>query len=171
MNNIIESEIEGVTVGNFVHVGKGCSIGKGTRICDHVNIYGITTGIDCMLGTFTELQCDVVIGNRVRVQSHSFICSFVTIEDDVFISHGTKFCNDSFSDGIIHFSDKDWKPVLVKKNARIGTNSTILPGVIIGENSTIGAGSVVTKSIPDNCVAWGNPCEVKYLLNDKINKA
>jgi acetyltransferase-like isoleucine patch superfamily enzyme len=133
-------------------------IGKGTVLNKFINLYGCTIGRDCMIGTFVEIQKGAVIGNRVRVQSHSFICEGVTIEDDVFIGHGVIFINDNHP----KVPTTGWKllPVRVKKGASIGSNATILGGVIIGEKAVIGAGAVVTKNVPNRATVAGNPAGI-----------
>jgi len=153
---------------------KSCVIGKGTKIWNFVNLYSCKIGDDCMVGTFVEIQNDVIIGNNVRVQSHSFICEGVTIEDEVFIGHHVVFINDKYpkvtnKDGTLR-KYGDWKlqKILIKKGASIGSNATILGGVIIGQNAVIGAGAVVTKDVPDNTIFAGNPA--KQLKVHKVYK-
>jgi acetyltransferase-like isoleucine patch superfamily enzyme len=135
-----------------------CKIGKGTVLRKFINVYGCTIGRDCMIGTFVEIQKGAHIGNNVRVQSHSFICEGVSVEDDVFIGHHVVFINDN-KPTVAHALRKDWKlmPVHVKKGATIGSNATILGGVTIGKNAMVGAGSVVTKDVPDGATVAGNP--------------
>jgi acetyltransferase-like isoleucine patch superfamily enzyme len=136
---------------------KNCNIGKGTVVRPYVNLYGCRIGEDCMIGTFVEIQKGAIVGNHVRVQSHSFICEGVTVEDDVFIGHGVVFINDNHPR-----ANTPWKllPVLVRKGASIGSNATILGGVTIGEKALIGAGSVVTKNVPDGATVAGNPAKI-----------
>ncbi|MBS3137604.1 N-acetyltransferase [Candidatus Woesearchaeota archaeon] len=147
-----------------------CFIGRNTKIWNFVNIYDCTIGDNCMVGTFVEIQKDVAIGNNCRIQSHSFICSLVTIEDNVFVGHGVMFINDLLPPS---GDPKNWKRTIIKKGASIGSNATILP-VTIGENSIIGAGAVVTKDVPADSVVVGNPAKVLRQLNQKekemINK-
>lgn len=138
-------------------------LGKDVRIYAFVNLYGCEIGDESKIGTFVEIQRGAVIGKRVKVSSHTFICEGVTIEDEVFVGHNVSFINDRYprstnSDGSVQ-TDVDWKleQTLVKKRASIGTSSTILCGLTIGENAIIGAGSVVTKDVPDNAIVAGNP--------------
>jgi acetyltransferase-like isoleucine patch superfamily enzyme len=139
---------------------RDCKIGVGTKIYGFTNLYGCEIGKNCMIGPFVEIQQGAKIGNNVRVQSYSFICSGVTIEDDVFIGHGVMFINDR-NPTVKAAIEKTWKmePILVKRGASIGSNATILP-VTIGENALIGAGSVVTKDVPDNTIVVGNPARI-----------
>jgi len=148
---------------NQLQLINNCKIGKNTKIWNFANIYGCEIGDNCMVGTFVEIQKDVKIGNNCRIQSHSFVCSLVTIEDNVFVGHGVMFINDLLPPS---GDPKNWKKTLIKKNVSIGSNATILP-VTIGENCIIGAGAVVTKDIPANSVAVGNPAKILRKLNDK----
>ncbi|OGH21844.1 MAG: acetyltransferase [Candidatus Levybacteria bacterium RIFCSPHIGHO2_02_FULL_37_18] len=145
---------------------KNCSIGKNTKIWDFVNLYDCEIGDECIIGTFVEIQKNVSIGDKVKISSHSFICEGVTLEDNVFIGHHVVFVNDKYPrstnvKGELK-QDGDWKlqKTIVKKNASIGSNATILGGMIIGENSLIGAGSVVTKNVAKNVVVAGNPAKI-----------
>jgi len=136
------------------------------KVFAFVNLYGCTIGDGSKIGTFVEIQKNAVIGRNVKVSSHTFICEGVRIEDNVFIGHNVSFINDKYprstnSGGSLQ-SEEDWKvvPTLVKQGASIGTSATILCGVTIGENVIVGAGSVITKDIPDNVVVAGNPARV-----------
>ena len=124
------------------------------------NVYGCTIGEGCTIGSYTEIQNDVVIGNNATVSSHSFICSLVEIEDDVFIGHGVMTINDLHPPSFRRTGSKEhWKRTLIKKGAVIGSNATIFP-VIIGENAKIGAGTIVTKDVPPNTTVVGNPAQI-----------
>jgi acetyltransferase-like isoleucine patch superfamily enzyme len=133
-----------------------CRIGDRCEIWRFVNIYGATLGNDCMVGSLVEIQSDVTVGDRCRIQSHAFLCSLVTLGDDVFVSHGAKFVNDVNPPS---GDSSEWEPIVIKDGASIGTNATLLP-VTVGENALVGAGAVVTEDVPPNAVVAGNPAEV-----------
>ena len=152
---------------------KNCAIGEGTKLWNFINLFGCTLGKECLIGGFVEIQKGVVVGNKVRIQSHSFLCEGVSIEDNVFIGHHVVFVNDKYPratnklDRPITYSDWNLLKTLVKKGATIGSNSTILGGVIIGEKAMIGAGSVVTKNVPDYAIVAGNPAKMIGEVRDK----
>jgi len=138
---------------------KNCKIGKNTKIWHFTNLYGCEIGDNCMIGSFVEIG-KAKIGNNCRIEAHAFIPEGVTIEDNVFIGPHVCFTNDKYPK-----ATGEWqlKKTLVKEGASIGANATILCGITIGKNSLIGAGSVVTKDVPDNTVVVGNPAKVKEL--------
>lgn len=146
-----------------------CTFGKNVNIHPYTNIYGSHIGDNTKVGPFVEIQKNTVIGKNCKIQSHSFICEGVEIEDNVFIGHGVIFCNDKMPESINSNGDlksgNDWvlEKVKIKNGASIGSNATILCGLTIGSNSLIGAGSVVTKNIPNNQIWAGNPA--KFLKN------
>lgn len=135
---------------------RDCEIGEGTKVWNFVNMYGCKVGRDSMVGTFVEIQGGATIGDRTRVQSHTFICEMVHIGDDVFVGHGVMFINDTMPPQ----PEKDkWKATYVKDRASIGSNCTILP-VTIGEDAVVGAGAVVTKDVPPGAVVAGCPARI-----------
>jgi len=133
--------------------------GRDVKIIGPVNLYGCHIGNDCFIGPFVEIQKDVMIGDRTKVQSHSFICELVTIGSDCFIGHGVMFINDTFSDGGPARGQKSkWKSTLIGNDVSIGSNATILP-VSICDRVVIGAGAVVVKDIKEPGVYAGNPAK------------
>ncbi|MFM9946239.1 MAG: acyltransferase [Bacteroidia bacterium] len=133
--------------------------GNDVNVVEPVNLYGCTIGNDCFIGPFVEIQKDVTIGSRTKVQSHGFICELVTIGEDCFIGHGVMFINDIFASGGPAAGDKSqWKSTRIGNNVSIGSNATILP-VSICNNIVIGAGSVVTKDITKPGIYAGNPAK------------
>ena len=131
--------------------------GTNVTIIQPSNIYGCSLDDDVSIGPFVEIQKNVSIGKKTKVQSHSFICELVTIGDNCFIGHGVCFVNDKFTNGGPANGDTNkWQKTNIENNVSIGSNSTILP-VNICSNVVIGAGSVVTKSINEPGVYFGNP--------------
>ena len=136
------------------------TFGQGVTSIEPVNLYGCTIGDDCFVGPFVEIQRDVVIGKRCRIQSHAFICELVNIGDDCFISHGAMFINDVFSIGGPAKGRRDlWRSTKVGNEVSIGTNTTILP-VTICDRVVIGAGAVVTKDVTEPGIYVGNPARL-----------
>jgi len=147
-------------------IAENVKLGRSVIIYEFVNLYGCTIGDNCKIGTFVEIQKNAFLGNNIKVSSHTFICEGVTIEDEVFIGHNVSFINDKYpravnAEGELQ-TEKDWKvvPTTVKRGVTIGTGSTILCGVVIGENAIVGAGSVVVRDVPPNTVVVGNPARV-----------
>lgn len=137
------------------------NFGVDVKIIEPVNIYGCDIGSECFIGPFVEIQKDVSIGCRTKIQSHSFICELVTIGEDCFIGHGVMFINDLFMDGGPAQGNKEkWRKTKIGNRVSIGSNATILP-VEICDQVVIGAGSVVTKNITEPGVYLGNPARKK----------
>ena len=150
----------------YCRITPDVKLGKKVKIFSFVNLYGCEIGDDTKIGTFVEIQKNVVIGRNCKISSHTFICEGVRIEDDVFVGHNVTFINDLYprsttTAGKMQTED-DWKviPTLVKKGASIGSSATILAGITIGENAMVGAGAVVTKDVPSNMIVAGNPAQV-----------
>ncbi|HET6349761.1 MAG TPA: acyltransferase [Candidatus Krumholzibacteria bacterium] len=136
------------------------TFGEGCTIVEPCNLYGCSIGDGSFVGPFVEVQKQVTIGKRARIQSHAFICELVTIGDDCFISHGAMFINDLFQiGGPAWGQDHLWQPTKIGNKVSIGTNATILP-VSICDNVVVGAGSVVTKDITVPGIYAGNPARL-----------
>ena len=150
----------------FSCIAADVKFGHDVRIYAFVNLYGCEIGDNSKIGAFVEIQKGSRIGSRVKISSHSFICEGVTIEDNVFIGHGVMFTNDKYphssaADGQLQ-TEADWMciPTLVRHDASIGSNATILCGVTIGVGAIVGAGSVVTKDVPPWTIVAGNPAHI-----------
>jgi acetyltransferase-like isoleucine patch superfamily enzyme len=149
-------------------------LGQNVKLSKFVNLYGCEIGDETKVGAFVEVQKNARIGKRCKISSHTFICEGVTIEDNVFIGHGVTFINDTYPratnlDGTLQ-REEDWKvePTVVKKGASIGSGSTILSKVTIGENAIVGAGSVVTKDVPANTIVAGSPARILRSVDQRI---
>ncbi len=141
-------------------------LGKDVKIFDFVNLYGCSIDDNTKIGTFVEIQKNASIGKNCKISSHTFICEGVYIEDNVFVGHNVTFINDKHprsvnEDGTMQ-SESNWEVIktFVKKGASIGSSSTILCGITIGENAIVGAGAVVTKDVPPNTIVAGVPAKV-----------
>lgn len=131
--------------------------GERVTIVQPVNAYGCTLGDDVFVGPFVEIQRDVTVGARTRVQSHTFICELVTIGEDCFIAHGVMFINDTFQTGGPAKGRKDlWRSTSIGNRVSIGSNATIMP-VRIADDVVVGAGAVVTKDLLEPGIYAGNP--------------
>lgn len=141
-------------------------LGRNVSIYDFTNLYGCEVGDDVRIGTFVEIQKGAKIGNRCKISSHTFICEGVTLEDEVFVGHHVVFTNDLYpratnEEGQLQTGD-DWEciPTLVKRGASIGSGAVLLCGITVGEDSIIGAGSVVTRDVPPGTIVAGNPARI-----------
>ncbi len=138
-------------------------VGADVTIQDFVNLYGCRLGDETSIGPFVEIQRNVTVGKRCKIQSHTFVCEGVTIDDDVFIGHGVMFTNDLFprasTDEGRPQSDEDWEVVgtHVRRGASIGSGATIVAGTTIGEGALVGAGAVVTRDVAPGAVVSGVP--------------
>jgi acetyltransferase-like isoleucine patch superfamily enzyme len=147
-------------------IASDVKLGRDVKIYDFVNLYGCEIGDETKIGTFVEIQKGAKIGRRVKISSHTFICEGVTIEDEAFVGHGVTFTNDLYPRATTASgqpqTDADWKmiPTVVRRAASIGSGSTILCGIEIGEGAIVGAGSVVTKDVPPGMIVAGNPAKV-----------
>jgi UDP-2-acetamido-3-amino-2,3-dideoxy-glucuronate N-acetyltransferase len=149
-------------------VAENVKMNSGVKIfCPElVNIYGCELGERTQVGPFVEIQADVRIGAYCKIQSHSFICSGVTIEDAVFIGHGVMFVNDLYPrattpEGVFQ-TKEDWQLVqtLIKHGASIGSSATIMGGITVGRQALVGAGAVVLHDVPDYAIVVGVPARV-----------
>ena len=145
-------------------------LGRHVRIYAFVNLYGCEIGDESSIGAFVEIQKGAKIGARCKIQSHTFICEGVTIEDEVFVGHNVSFINDLYprataEDGRVQ-TERDWKviPTLVKQGAAIGSGAVLLGGITIGQGAVVGAGSVVTRDVPAGSVVAGNPARVLRMV-------
>lgn len=145
-------------------VMRDVKVGKGTTIHDQVNLYKCRIGKNSKIDAFVYIEEGVVIGDNCKIRPFVFIPTGVTILDNVFIGPNVSFTNDKYPR-----SRGEWKllKTIVKKGASIGANSVILPGVTIGKDALVGAGSIVTKSVPDNAIVVGNPSRI-IGYSDKI---
>ena len=155
----------------FVSIADDVKLGRDVRIHDFVNLYGCEIGDETKIGTFVEIQKGAKIGRRVKVSSHTFICEGVEIEDHVFVGHSVTFINDPYPRAVTATGElqtgADWivVPTVVRRGASIGSGSTILCGVEIGEHAIVGAGSVVTRNVPARTIVAGNPARVLRRLD------
>jgi acetyltransferase-like isoleucine patch superfamily enzyme len=154
----------------FCCIAPDVKLGKDVRLSKFINLYGCEIGDGTKIGAFVEVQKNAKIGKNCKISSHTFICEGVTIEDGVFIGHSVTFINDAYprainEDGSLQ-TEQDWKvePTLVKKGASVGSGSTILSKVVIGEKAIVGAGSVVTRDVPDHAIVVGNPARVRRYI-------
>ena len=142
------------------------TFGRGVIVAPFTNLYGCTIGEETRIGPFVEVQRGAVIGARCKVQSHTFVCEGVDIDDEVFVGHGVIFINDkrpraTNDDGALQ-SAADWElqRTVVARRASLGSGAVILGDVRIGEGAVVGAGAVVTRDVPAGATVAGNPARV-----------
>ena len=150
----------------YLCIADDVKLGENVKLSKFINLYGCTIGDNTKVGAFVEIQKNAAIGKNCKISSHTFICEGVVIEDNVFVGHSVKFINDAYPratnpDGTLQ-TENDWQvePTLIKGGASIGSGSTILGNVTIGNNAIVGAGSVVTKDVPPNTIVAGNPAKI-----------
>ncbi len=149
-------------------------LGKNVKIYGFVNLYGCEIGDNTKIGNFVEIQKGAKIGRNCKISSHTFICEGVTIEDEVLVGHNVTFINDMYpratsQDGSLQ-TNEDWRciPTLVEKGASIGSSATLLCGITVGQESIVGAGSVVTKDVSPHTIVAGNPASVLRKIEEKL---
>ena len=155
---------------DYLSIAPDVKLGQNVKLAQFINLYGCEVGDNTKIGAFVEVQKNAKIGRNCKISSHTFICEGVTIEDEVFIGHGVTFINDPYpraatAGGHLQ-TEQDWKVVttLIRKGASIGSGATILCGVTVGEQAIVGAGAVVTKSVPADAIVVGNPARVLRVL-------
>jgi UDP-2-acetamido-3-amino-2,3-dideoxy-glucuronate N-acetyltransferase len=151
-------------------VAPDVQLGPRVRLSAFVNLYGCEVGADTRIGAFVEVQRGAKVGQRCKISSHSFVCTGVTIEDEVFVGHGVVFINDrkpraATSNGALK-EDSDWRmeQTIVRRTASIGSGAVIMCGVEIGEGAMVGAGALVTHDVPAHSVVTGHPARVRRQL-------
>ena len=150
----------------FCRVAPDVVLGRDVQLYAFVNLYGCRVGDETRIGTFVEIQKGARVGARCKISSHTFICEGVEIEDEVFVGHGVVFINDRLPratrpDGSPQ-AEEDWtlERTVVRRGASLGSNATIMCGVEVGERAVVGAGAVVTRSVPPGAVVAGNPARI-----------
>jgi acetyltransferase-like isoleucine patch superfamily enzyme len=158
---------------SYLSIADDVKLGKNVKLSKFINLYGCTIDDNTKIGAFVEIQKNATIGKNCKISSHTFICEGVTIEDNVFVGHNVTFINDMYPrattpDGSLQ-TEVDWTvaPTFVKKGASIGSSCTILPNITIGEYAILGAGSVITKDVPPNTIAAGNPARILRKITEQ----
>jgi UDP-2-acetamido-3-amino-2,3-dideoxy-glucuronate N-acetyltransferase len=159
----------------YLAISDDVKLGENVRLAKFINLYGCSIGDNTKIGAFVEVQKNAFIGKNCKVSSHTFICEGVYVEDDVFIGHNVTFINDLYprattSGGELQ-TEADWAvgKTFIKRGASIGSSSTLLSGVTVGEGAIVGAGSVVTKDVPPYCIVAGNPARILRKIEKEIS--
>jgi UDP-2-acetamido-3-amino-2,3-dideoxy-glucuronate N-acetyltransferase len=141
--------------------------GENVTVYSFTNLYGCRIGANTRIGPFVEIQRGAIVGANCKIQSHTFICDGIEIEDDVFVGHGVMFVNDKYprattADGALQ-TDGDWQLLrtVVERGATLGSGAVILGGIRIGTEALVGAGAVVTRDVPPGATVYGNPASAR----------
>lgn len=160
----------------YVCIAPDVKLGRDVKLSKFINLYGCEIGDETKIGAFVEIQKNASVGKRCKISSHTFVCEGVSIEDNVFIGHGVMFINDSYPraanpDGSLQ-TEADWKVerTVIRKGASIGSGSTILSNITIGEGALVGAGSVVTRDVPPHAIVAGNPAKVLRYIDKNLEE-
>ena len=151
---------------DYLCIAPDVKLGSGVRLANFINLYGCEIGDGSRIGTFVEIQKNARVGKNCKISSHTFICEGVVIEDEVFVGHGVTFINDTFPRATASTgapkTEADWtvEHTIVQQGASIGSGATILANLVVGRRAIVGAGSVVTRSVPDDAIVAGNPARV-----------
>ncbi len=157
----------------YVCLAPSVKLGKDVKLSKFINLYGCEIGDETKIGAFVEIQKNARVGRCCKISSHAFICEGVEIEDNVFIGHSVTFINDTYpratAPGGGLQTEADWKveKTRICKGASIGSGSTILSNITVGECAIVGAGSVVTKDVPANAIVAGNPAKFLRFVNEE----
>ena len=157
----------------YVCIAPSVKLGRNVTLSKFINLYGCEIGDETKIGAFVEIQKNARVGRCCKISSHTFICEGVDIEDHVFIGHSVTFINDTYPRATVPGgglqTEADWKveKTRVCRGASVGSGSTILSNITVGENAIVGAGSVVTKDVPANAIVAGNPAKFLRFVNEE----
>jgi len=163
------SNLPGKDLANHVAVAPDVELGSDVRLSAFVNLYGCSVGDETTIGAFVEVQRGAVIGRRCKISSHSFVCTGVEIEDEVFVGHGVVFINDRHPRATNQDSSLkipgQWRMerTIVRRRASIGSGAVIMCGVEIGAGAMVGAGALVTHDVAAGALVAGAPARVRAL--------